>query len=255
MRKSPIIIDAAAALCYNFFMENFLQRTEMLLGTDAVAALKTKHVAVFGLGGVGSFAVEALARAGVGTLTIVDNDVVTTTNINRQLYALCSTVGKNKTEVASARIHDINADAKVFAETCFFDATTAQRFDFAAFDYVIDAIDTVTSKILLVQLCQQYNTPLLSCMSTGNKLDASRFKVADIYKTAVCPLCRVMRKELKKRGIKHLTVLYSDEEPQKAKIEVVHAAGRRQTPASISFVPSVAGLLLAGYVVRELVKE
>lgn len=240
-------------------MQQF-DRTIMLIGERAQQKLARSHVAVFGLGGVGSYAVEALARAGVGRLTIVDDDVVSQTNINRQLYALHSTVGQAKTEVAKRRIADINPHAEVNALRLRFDEHTAAQFDFANFDYVVDAIDTVTSKLLLVELCAKVGTPIISCMGTGNKLDAASFRVADIYETAVCPLCKVMRKELKARGIEKLTVVYSEEQPITPQAngiadEPTDRHAKRQTPASISFVPPVAGMILASVVIKDLIKD
>ena len=227
-------------------------RTEMLIGQTAVEQLNSKHVAVFGLGGVGSYVVEALARAGVGCLTIVDDDVIAPSNLNRQLYALHSTIGQAKTEVAKTRVMDICPNCNVNALQLRFDNSTSQRFDFSIFDYVIDAIDTVTSKLLLVQLCNQTNTPIISCMGTGNKLDATLFQVADISKTSVCPLAKVMRRELKKRGVEHLKVVYSKEQP----LTPINSDQtlKRQTPSSISYVPPVAGLIVSGEVIKDLIK-
>lgn len=226
-------------------------RTEMLIGEDAVKKLHTKHVAVFGLGGVGSFTVEALARVGIGSLTVVDDDVIALSNVNRQLYALHSTVGQAKVAVAQKRINDINPDCTVYALQVRFDGKSVCQFDFSSFDYVVDAIDSVTSKLLLAEICFEQNTPIISCMGTGNKLDATGFKVADIYQTTVCPLAKVMRKELKKRGIEHLKVVYSQEQPL-APVNPEQSE-KRQTPASISYVPSVAGLIVAGEVIKDLI--
>ena len=227
-------------------------RMEMLVGEQAVQKLQSSHVAVFGIGGVGSYTVEALARAGVGFLTLVDDDVFAPSNINRQLFALHSTLGQNKVDVAKARIADINPNCQVTSLNLRFDAQTASQFDFAQFDYVVDAIDTVTSKLLLAKLCNDTNTLIISCMGTGNKLDATAFEVADIFQTSVCPLAKVMRKELRALGIDHLKVVYSKEIPQiPAQLET---SNKRQTPASISFVPPVAGLILAGEVVKDLIK-
>lgn len=225
-------------------------RSEMLLG-EKMEKLYNAHVAVFGLGGVGSYTVEALARAGVGRLTIVDDDVVAESNLNRQLYALHTTVGMLKVQVAAARIADINPDCEVDARVVRFDKTTAETFDFAAFDYVVDAIDTVTSKLLLIELCVGCGTPIISCMGTGNKLHAELLRVADISKTDVCPLAKVMRHELKKRGItRGVKAVYSPEPPLTPK--QLETTSKRQTPGSVSFVPSVAGLLIAGEAVRDL---
>lgn len=227
-------------------------RTSMLIGEQALQKIKDSNVAVFGLGGVGSYVVEALARAGVGRLTVVDCDVVDISNINRQLFALHSTVGQPKTTVAANRIADINPACNVTAVNCRFDSTTADKFDFASYDYVVDAIDTVTSKLLLVEFCKQHNTPIIASMGTGNKLQ-SNFEVADIYQTSVCPLCKVMRKELKARNIPSLKVVYSKDMPQQPLFQPEESDGRRQTPSSISFVPSAAGLLIAGEVIRDII--
>lgn len=224
------------------------QRTERLIGEEAVKSLAGKHVAIFGIGGVGGHACEAIARAGVGTITIVDKDDVDITNLNRQIIALHSTVGKSKTEVMAERIRDINPEIEVNAVKAFFLPENAGDFDFTEFDYVIDAVDTVTAKIELVLRCDAAGTPIISSMGTGNKLDPAQFKVADIYRTSVCPLAKVMRKELKARGIKKLKVVYSEEIPLKSD------DGER-SPASISFVPPVAGLILAGEVIKDLIAE
>lgn len=221
------------------------ERTERLIGQENQQKLKRARVAVFGLGGVGSYAAEALMRAGVGRLLLVDGDSVDITNINRQLYATHDTLGTPKAAVALMRAKAINPQAEVDARRVFFDASTRDQFDFAQYDYVLDAIDTVTSKLLLIESARQTGTKIISCMGAGNKLDPTRFEVADIYKTSVCPLARVMRKELKARGIDRLTVVYSKEEPQKT------LDGAR-APGSISFVPGAAGLIMAGQVVREM---
>lgn len=227
-------------------MENQFTRTEMLIGSDAAEKLKRAHVAVFGIGGVGSYVVEALARAGIANLDLIDNDDVNLTNINRQIIALHSTVGKSKVEVAKARILDINPEVNVKTYKTFFTPETSQEFDFSKYDYVVDAIDSVTGKIELILKAQEANVPIISCMGTGNKLHPEKFEIADIYKTSVCPLAKVMRTELKKRGVKKLKVLFSTETPIKQE-------GQR-IPASISFVPSVAGLIIASEVVRDLIK-
>ena len=226
-------------------------RTEMLLGSGALDKLSASSVAVFGLGGVGSYAVEALARAGVGYLTVVDGDVISESNVNRQLYALSSTVGLAKASVAAARIADINPACAVDARITRFDESTACEFDFASYDYVVDAIDTVTSKLLLVQLCNAVQTPIISCMGTGNKLDATAFRVADISETSVCPLARVMRRELKSRGITHLKTVYSAEQPLTP--NRLEQTDKRQTPGSVPFVPPVAGFIMAGEVIKDLI--
>ncbi len=223
-------------------MEDQFSRTRALLGEDAVKKLAESHVAVFGVGGVGGYVVEALARSGVGTLTIIDKDTVAESNINRQIIATHETVGREKVEVMKERIGVINPNAVVYAHKCFFLPETKDQFDFTQYDYVVDAVDTVTAKLELVMACKEANTPIVSSMGAGNKLDPTAFEVADIYKTSVCPLARVMRRELKKRGVERLKVVYSKEEP------VV----RSETPASVAFVPSVVGLILAGEVVKDL---
>ncbi len=228
-------------------------RTEMLLGKSALERLNNAHVAVFGLGGVGSYAAEALARAGVGSLTVVDDDVIAESNINRQLYALHSTLGQAKAEVAKLRIKDINPRCRVTALKIRFDNTTAEQFDFSVYDYVVDAIDTVTSKLLLAVLCKQADTPIICCMGTGNKLDAAAFEVADINKTSVCPLAKVMRRELKRRGVENVKVVYSKEIPLTP--TDLELSSKRETPGSMPYVPSAAGLLLSGEVIKDLIKK
>ena len=237
-------------------------RTALVIGDEGIEKLKKSRVAVFGIGGVGSYTVEALARAGVGTIAIYDNDTVSESNINRQLIALHSTVGRKKTEVMAERIADINPDIKVIANDIFYSAENANIFNPKDFDYVVDAIDTVSSKLLLIERCEKTNTPIISCMGTGNHLDPSKFAIADISKTSVCPLARVMRLELKKRGIKKLKVLYSTEQPIKPETdeklleeEKQKGSSRRQIPGSISFVPSVAGLMIAGEVIKQLARR
>lgn len=222
------------------------ERTERLIGTTALSRLRESGVALFGLGGVGSFAAEALMRAGIGRLLLVDGDVIDETNLNRQLYALHSNILKKKTELAKARAMDINPSVIVNAEHVFYDANTQNQFDLSQYDYVIDAIDSVTSKLLLIENCHKTNVPIISCMGTGNKLDPSLFEVSDIKATSICPLARVMRRELKKRGIDSLQVVYSKELPHPPK------DGAR-APGSISFVPSAAGLLLASTAIRALI--
>ena len=222
---------------------NQFARTELLLGKEGVKKLQDCRVAVFGVGGVGGYAVEALARSGVGTIDIIDNDDISITNINRQIIATHNTVGRNKVDVAAERIHDINPQCRVYAHKVFYLPETADQFDFREYDYVIDAIDTVAGKIQIIEAAKAADVPVISAMGAGNKLDPSAFKVADISRTSVCPLAKVMRRELKARGIKHLKVVYSDEPP----------VLRRRAPASIAFVPSVAGLLIAGEVVKDLI--
>ena len=224
------------------FMNEF-SRTERLIGSDNLLKLKNKNVIIFGLGGVGSYVAEALARCGVGKMTVVDKDTVDITNINRQLYALHSTVGKNKADVAKERILDINPLCNVTAVVKMYLPENSDEFNLAQYDYIIDAIDNVTAKIDLAIKSQEMNIPIISSMGTGNKLDPTAFRITDIYKTDTCPLCRVMRRELKSRGVKKLKVLYSTEIPKND--------GER-TPASISFVPSTAGLIIAGEVVKDL---
>ena len=235
-------------------MKEEFSRMGMLLGEEAVARLENARVALFGLGGVGGYALEALARAGIGTLHLIDSDTVGRSNINRQLLATQSSLGMPKVEAGRQRVLEINPEATVVLHPVFFGPDTAALFDFSQYDYVIDAIDTVTAKLLLIQLCTQAGTPVISCMGTGNKLDAAAFQVADISKTSMCPLARVMRKELGKRGIKHLKVVYSQEEaltPHGAEEEAA-ALGKRQIPGSISFVPGAAGLILAGEVIKDI---
>lgn len=226
------------------------ERTALLLGEDGVSGLHNKRVAVFGIGGVGGYAVEALARAGIGTLDLIDRDVVSMTNINRQILATHDTVGMPKTEAARQRIASISPETKVNVYQTFYLPQTESDFDFTQYDYVIDAIDTVTGKISLVMKAQEAGTPIISAMGAGNKLDPSRFEVADIYQTSVCPLAKVMRRELKKRGVKRLKVVYSRELPVRA---AAQCGDDERTPGSISFVPSVMGLIMAGEVVRDLV--
>lgn len=232
-------------------MPDAFSRERMLLGEEAVERLQKSHVIVFGLGGVGSFAVEALARAGIGELTLVDHDTVSLTNLNRQLYALHSTMGRWKAEVACERVRDINPGCRVHVIPEFYLPEHAERFWGARYDYIVDAIDTVSAKIDLACRAQEMEIPIIASMGTGNKLDPSRFEVADIYDTQVCPLCRVMRRELKKRGVKKLKVVYSREEPRKP-APCGEETGKRAVPGSISFVPPAAGLLLAGEVIRAL---
>ncbi|MCM1533579.1 MAG: tRNA threonylcarbamoyladenosine dehydratase [Corallococcus sp.] len=226
-------------------------RTEMLIGKEKLDKLNKSRVAVFGLGGVGSYVVEALARGGVGSLTLVDDDVISESNINRQLYALYSTIGQAKVEVAKRRVADINPDCRVSALQCRFDANTANQIDFTQFDYVVDAIDTVTSKLLIAQICVNANVPVISCMGTGNKFDAAAFKIADIFETSVCPLAKVMRKELRARGVDRLKVAYSNEPPVTP--SALEKTAKRQTPGSMSFVPPVAGMMIAGEVIKDLI--
>ena len=232
--------------------EQFL-RTELLLGREALAKLKKARVAVFGIGGVGGYVVEALVRAGVGTLDLIDSDVVDLSNINRQIIALHSTVGRPKVEVAKERARDINPDVKVNCYQCFYLPENAEQFDFTQYDYVADAIDTVSGKIALIEQAHKAGTPVISAMGAGNKLNAAAFEVADISKTSVCPLAKVVRKALRERGIEHSKVVYSREQPYKPTV-CVNDSGKRPTTASVSFVPPVVGLLMAGEIIKDLVK-
>ena len=236
-------------------MLNQFSRTELLLGRDAMERLFKARVAVFGIGGVGGYAVEALARSGIGTLDLIDNDRVCLTNLNRQIIATHRTVGMYKVDAAKERILEINPNAAVNAFPCFYTPETAQQFDFTLYDYVIDAIDTVTGKLSLAMQAEQAGTPVISCMGAGNKLDPTAFEVADIYETSVCPLARVMRTELRKRGVGHLKVVYSREPPIRPAEACEEDGGvRRSVPGSTAFVPAVAGLILAGEVVKDLAK-
>ena len=231
-------------------------RTALLIGEEGLEKLKKARVAVFGVGGVGGYVVEALARSGVGALELIDKDVVSVSNINRQIIALHSTVGRLKTEVAAERARDINPDIDVTVRNVFYLPETAGEFDFTSYDYVVDAIDTVTGKLALVQAAQAAGVPILCSMGTGNKLDPTKFQIADITKTSVCPLARIMRKECAKRGIKHLKVLFSTEDPLSPGLPDTEELpeGRRALPGSVAFVPSVAGLIIAGEVIKDLIK-
>lgn len=233
-------------------MDDFLCRTRNLIGEVALEKLKKSRVMLVGVGGVGSFTAEALARVGIGSFVLVDGDVVNVSNINRQLIATHSTIQKYKVDVMKERILDINPSSSVVAEKKYIDTPNLSDWEFSNFDYVIDAIDSVSSKISIIVKARDEGTKIISCMGTGNKLDARRFKVSDIYDTSVCPLARVMRRELKKRGVDKLKVLYSDEEPVISGI-VDGKLSRKVIPSSISFVPSVAGLLIAGEVVKDLI--
>ena len=230
-------------------------RTALLIGKDGLEKLKNSKIIVFGVGGVGGYAVEGLTRSGVGNITIVDDDVVSVTNINRQIIATVDTVGKDKVEVIKDRILSINPDCKVTAIKAFYSPENSSDFDFSAYDYVIDAIDTVTGKIDLCVKAENSNTPIISSMGAGNKLDPTAFEVTDIYKTSVCPLAKVMRRELKARNVKKLKVVYSKEEPIKPLETDAQTDGKKRIPASISFVPSVVGLIIAGEVVKDLIKN
>ena len=239
-------------------MAHKFDRTKRLLGADCMETLYSAHVAVFGIGGVGGHATDALIRSVIGEITIVDSDEVAESNINRQLIATTKTVGRKKVDVMEEHLLEINPDVKVHKHCCFFLPETKSQFDFSSYDYVIDAVDTVTAKLALVEACQEAGVPIISSMGAGNKLDPAAFEIADIYKTSVCPLAKVMRKELKNRGIKKLKVVYSKEIPlEPVKDETFmsdEARSRRATPGSIAFVPSVAGLILAGEVVKDIAK-
>lgn len=231
-------------------------RTELLLGEAAMKKLHASRVAVFGIGGVGGYTVEALARCGIGALDLIDSDTISISNINRQILATHSTVGKLKVDAARARVLDINPGCTVRTYPCFYLPDTADQFDFAQYNYIVDCIDTVTGKLQLVERAFQAGTPIICSMGTGNKLDPAAFQVADISKTSMCPLARIMRKELKKRGISHVKVVYSQEEALTPTVDPkeLERSGKRQIPGSVSFVPGAAGLILAGEVVKDLIR-
>lgn len=236
--------------------DNQFARTQLLIGSDGLERLKNSRVAVFGIGGVGGYAVEALVRSGVGIIDIFDNDTVSVTNLNRQIIATYDTIGKYKVDVMKERAKSINPNIVVNAYRCFYMPDTADEFDFKDYSYVIDAVDTLTAKLEIILRAKEVNVPVISCMGAGNKLDASRFEVADIYETSVCPLARVMRRELKKRGVSALKVVYSKEEPISPHYtENAESKGSlgRLAPGSVAFVPSVAGLIAAGEVIADLV--
>lgn len=248
-------------------MLNQFSRTELLLGSEAMEKLANSRVAVFGIGGVGGYTAEALARSGVGSIDLIDDDKVCLTNINRQLIATRKTIGKYKVDVMKERILEINPKANVQTYQCFYLPDTADQFDFSQYSYIVDAIDTVSAKIDLVLRAQENNVPIISCMGAGNKLDPTKFEVTDIYKTSICPLAKVMRKELKVRGVKKLKVVYS-KEPARKPLEDMSVScktgcicppgttrkctAKRQIPGSVSFVPSVAGLIIAGEVIKDI---
>lgn len=236
-------------------MEDQFSRTRLLLGSRAMEKLWNARVAVFGIGGVGGYVAEALIRSGIGTLDIIDNDVVTVTNINRQIIASWSSVGRPKVEVMRDRIRDISPEAEVHVHQCFYLPETAGAFDFTEYDYVVDAVDTVTAKISIIIEAKRAGIPVISSMGAGNKLEASMFETADIYQTSMCPLAKVMRRELKKRGIDKLKVVYSKEPPKSPLEEELNAgdkSGRKAVPGSLAFVPAAAGLIIAGEVVKDL---
>lgn len=237
-------------------MLNQFSRTEMLLGTQSINKLQTSKVAIFGIGGVGGFTAEALARSGVGTLDLIDDDTVSLTNINRQIIATHDTIGQPKVEVMQKRIHSINPQAQVNIHQCFFLPENQHLFDFSQYDYVVDAVDTVAAKIAIIMSAKAVNVPVISSMGAGNKMNPALFQVADIYKTSVDPLARVIRQAMKKRGVKHLKVVYSTEQPiipQTNDSTADETAPRRSLPGSIAFTPSVAGLIIASEVVKDLI--
>ena len=251
-------------------MLNQFSRTELLFGKEAMEKLSNSRVAIFGIGGVGGYAVEALARSGVGELDLIDDDKVCLTNLNRQIIATRKTVGKYKADVMKERILEINPDCQVEVHKCFFLPENADEFHFEDYDYVVDAVDTVTAKIEIIMKAQEKGVPVISCMGAGNKLDGSQFKVSDIYKTSMCPLAKVMRRELKKRGVKKLKVVYSEEKPTRpledmsisCRTHCICPPGaqhkcteRRDIPGSTAFVPSIAGLLIAGEIVKDLAEK
>ncbi|MEA4971727.1 MAG: tRNA threonylcarbamoyladenosine dehydratase [Candidatus Metalachnospira sp.] len=235
-------------------MINQFSRTELLIGEEALEKLHNAKVAVFGVGGVGGFAVEALARSGIGHFVLIDNDTVSLTNLNRQIIALHSTIGKYKTEVMKQRIADINPNADVEIHDCFYLPENKDEFDFSKYSYVIDAVDTVAAKLSIIEEAKKYNIPVISSMGAGNKLNPTMFEIADISKTSVCPLAKVMRYELKKRGINKVKVVYSKEEPLKPLFDIAkeEPTSKRAAPGSISFIPSVVGLILAGEVIKDI---
>ncbi len=251
-------------------MLNQFSRTQLLLGQEAMRRLAESKVAVFGIGGVGGYVCEALVRSGVGAFDLIDDDKVCLTNLNRQIIATRKTVGRYKADVMKERILEINPDAQVDVHKCFFLPENAQEFLFEEYDYVVDAVDTVSAKIEIILRAREKNVPVISCMGAGNKLDASAFRVADIYQTKMCPLAKVMRRELKKRGVEKLKVVYSEEQPMRpledlsisCRAHCICPPGtkrkctdRRDIPGSVAFVPSVAGLIIAGEVIKDLVKE
>lgn len=239
-------------------MEQFI-RTQMLIGSEAMNRLQNSRVAIFGIGGVGGYVAEALARSGIGAFDLIDMDTVSVSNINRQIIATMSTVGRYKTEVMRERILDINPQADVAIHNCFYLPENEQEFNFYQYDYVVDAVDTVTAKLSIICKAKKLQIPVISSMGAGNKMDAAAFRVADISRTSVCPLARVMRRELKKRGIDSLKVVYSEEKPMEHVEELTEnkntgmMQNRRSTPGSVAFVPSVAGLILAGEVVKDII--
>lgn len=238
-------------------MYNKFSRTEMLFGKESMEKLLNAHVAVFGIGGVGGYVVEALVRSGIGTIDLIDNDEICETNINRQIYATTTTIGKSKVDAAKERILQINPDCKVYVHKTFYMPDTSEQFDFSEYDYIVDAIDTVTAKLELIEQAKRCNTPIISSMGTGNKLNPTMLEVSDIYKTSVCPLARVMRQELKKRKIPKLKVVYSKEIPVTPIYDEncgEKGSHGRHIPGSTSFVPPTAGLIIASEVIKDLIK-
>lgn len=233
-------------------MEGIFERTELLVGKEAMERLRSSRVAVFGAGGVGGYVIEALVRSGIGTLDIIDKDRVSVSNINRQIIATTKSVGMYKTEAAAERAYSINPDVKINIYNLFYSEETAGEFDFSRYTYVVDAVDTVSAKISIIIRAQEKNVPVISSMGAGNKLHPEMFEISDIYKTSVCPLARVMRRELKARGVRKLKVVYSREEPITPAVKLFDDESGKPVPASISFVPSAAGLILAGEVVRDI---
>ena len=237
-------------------MLNQFPRTKILIGEEGLNKLASSHIAIFGIGGVGGYVVEALVRSGIGSIDLIDNDKFSITNLNRQIYATLNSIGEYKVDTAEKRIKEINPDCKVRKFNTFFTPETSKEFDFKEYDYVVDAIDTVAGKIELVMKCDEAGVPIISSMGAGNKMHPEMFEIADIYKTSVCPLAKVMRQELKKRRIKHLKVVYSKEIPIKTLCnseEII--AGKRQIPGSNAFVPSTAGLIIAGEVIRNIIDK
>ena len=232
--------------------ENPFARSAAMLGEDAMTRLQSARVAVFGVGGVGGYVCEALVRSGIGTLDVFDKDDVSVTNLNRQIIALRSTVGQDKVSVIAARMRDINPDVVINEHKVFYLPENADDFDLSQYDYVVDAVDTVAAKIELAVRCEQLNVPLIAAMGAGNKLDPSKLQIADVYKTSVCPLARAMRTTLRKKGVKHLTVAYSTEEPLRPEEAIDNGGMRKDVPGSMAFVPSAMGLLIASHVVRQI---
>ena len=256
--RAPSVLDKNASQnMERFSVADQFSRTRLLIGQEALEKLRRSRVAVFGIGGVGGYAVEALVRSGVGTLDLIDHDRVSLTNLNRQLHATRETIGEYKVDAAAKRVQEINPDCRVNVYRTFFLPETRDQFDFSRYDYVIDAIDTVTGKLALIEAARAAGTPVISSMGAGNKLDPTAFRVADIHETSVCPLARIMRSECRKRGIDHLKVVYSTEPPihHTEKADEEGNAGRRDIPGSTAFVPSVAGLIIAGEVIRDLIRS